>query len=45
MNQEYFENRQQALCLKYQPSSTNNYRNQILWQPQTENLNSTLMLA
>ncbi|CAD8062269.1 unnamed protein product [Paramecium primaurelia] len=45
MKQEYFENRQQVLCLKYQPTSTNNYRNQLFWQPQADNLNSTLMLA
>ncbi|CAD8168945.1 unnamed protein product [Paramecium octaurelia] len=45
MNQEYFENRQQALCLKYQPTSASNYRYQALWQPQNENLSNTLMLA
>ncbi|CAD8078692.1 unnamed protein product [Paramecium sonneborni] len=45
MNQDYLENRQQVLCLKYQPTSTSNYRNQIVWQPQNDNLNSTLLLA
>ncbi|CAD8171849.1 unnamed protein product [Paramecium pentaurelia] len=45
MNQEYFENRQQVLCLKYQPTNINNYRQQQNCQPQNENLTNTLMLA
>ncbi|CAD8073643.1 unnamed protein product [Paramecium sonneborni] len=45
MKQDYPENKYQALYLKYQPTNSNNYRHQLIWSPQTENMNSALILS